>query len=194
MGKIFYLMGKSASGKDTIYESLLKMGLLARRIILYTTRPPREGERDGVEYHFVDEETRDDFEKRQMILERRDYHTVLGTWSYFTVDDGKLDLTKYNYIGEGTLVSYAKLQKAYGKDALCPIYVEVEDGERLARALKRERNQQHPQYEEMCRRFLSDQKDFSEENIKEAGIEKRFYNVDFDECVKEILEFCMKQI
>ena len=194
MGKIFYIIGKSASGKDHIYERLLEMGLLAERIILYTTRPPREGERDGVAYHFVDEKTRDDFEKRGMILERRDYQTVLGPWSYFTVNDGKLDVSRYSYIGEGTLESYTKMLKIYGKNVLCPVYVEVEDGERLSRALKRERNQQNPQYEEMCRRFLSDQKDFSEENIKKAGIKNRFYNGDFEECVKEIFDFCMKQL
>jgi len=52
MGKIFYLMGKSSSGKDTIFKEL--QGEVAT-IVPYTTRPIREGERDGVEYHFTDE-------------------------------------------------------------------------------------------------------------------------------------------
>ena len=55
MGKIFCVMGKSASGKDTIYRRLMEApGLGLERIVLYTTRPIREGEAEGREYHFVD--------------------------------------------------------------------------------------------------------------------------------------------
>ena len=53
MGKIFYLMGKSSSGKDTIYKELLQGFPKMKRIVLYTTRPRREGECDGVEYFFT---------------------------------------------------------------------------------------------------------------------------------------------
>ena len=54
MGKIFYIMGKSSSGKDTIYSRLLQdEAMQLKKIILYTTRPMREGEQDGREYHFV---------------------------------------------------------------------------------------------------------------------------------------------
>lgn len=67
-----------------------------------------------------------------------------------------------------------------------PIYIEVEDGERLSRALNRERMQESPKYEELCRRFLSDAKDFSREKLKEAGITRRFVNQDLDETEEEI--------
>ena len=41
----------------------------------------------------------------------------------------------------------------------------------------------------MCRRFLADSVDFSEENIKKAGIEKRFYNNgSIEECIEQIKE------
>lgn len=59
---------------------------------------------------------------------------------------------------------------------MVPLYVEVDDGIRLERALKRERKPGNHKYEEMCRRFLADQKDFSEEKLSEAGIGKRFCN------------------
>ena len=56
MGKIICLMGKSSSGKDTIYKNLLEdKSLGLRKLIPYTTRPMREGEQEGVEYHFTDE-------------------------------------------------------------------------------------------------------------------------------------------
>lgn len=55
MGKIFYLMGKSSSGKDTIFKALLSDGELSlKQIVPYTTRPIREGEQNGVEYFFTD--------------------------------------------------------------------------------------------------------------------------------------------
>ena len=81
------------------------------------------------------------------------------------------------------------MRNYYGEDAVCPVYIQVEDGERLARALKREREQTNPKYEEMCRRFLADQSDCSEENILAAGIRKRFQNVDLEVCVKEIINY-----
>ena len=58
MGKIFYLMGKSASGKDHIYEYLKQQEELELYpMVLYTTRPIREGECNGREYFFTDEGT-----------------------------------------------------------------------------------------------------------------------------------------
>ncbi|MFR7899831.1 MAG: hypothetical protein ACLU6Y_08265 [Ruminococcus sp.] len=82
-----------------------------------------------------------------------------------------------------------KMREYYGKEALCPVYIEVEDGERLARALKGERSQKTPRYEEMCRRFLADQEDFSEEKIAAAGITRRFQNIDLEKCVEEIAQY-----
>ena len=89
----------------------------------------------------------------------------------------------------GTLVSYEKLRDYYGAERIVPIYVEVEDGMRLARALDRERSQIKPNYDEMCRRFLADSADFSEENLEKAGIKKRFQNEELQKCVEKITEF-----
>ena len=102
-----------------------------------------------------------------------------------------MDLDKNDYLGIGTLESFEKLKEYYGEDRICPVYIEVEDGERLARALKRERKQEEPKYEEMCRRFLADQKDFSEENIRKAGIQRRFVNEDLQECIDEIMRYIL---
>ena len=90
-------------------------------------------------------------------------------------------------MGIGTLESYVKMREYYGKENVCPVYIEVEDGERLARALKRERGQEIPRYEEMCRRFLADSEDFSEENIAKAGITRRFSNNgELEDCISEV--------
>ena len=189
MGKIFYIMGKSASGKDTIYKELMEKMPKFHSIVPYTTRPMREGEKDGVEYFFVDQERFDEMMDEEKIIEFRSYNTKCGIWTYFTADDGQVDLENADYLGIGTLESYVKMREYYGEEALCPIYIEVEDGERLARALNRERSQKTPRYEEMCRRFLADQEDFSEEKIAAAGIKKRFQNIDLEKCVEEIAQY-----
>ena len=146
----------------------------------------REGEKDGVEYFFVDQERFDEMMDEEKTIEFRSYNTKCGIWTYFTADDGQVDLGRSDYLGIGTLESFVKLREYYGDDVMRPVYIEVEDGERLERALARERTQEVPKYEEMCRRFLADQNDFSEENILKAGIWKRFQNHNLDECVKEI--------
>lgn len=191
MGKIFYIMGKSASGKDHIYRSLLEeTDLLVREFTIFTTRPIRHGETDGKEYYFVDEDHLNSLRAAGKIIEERSYDTVHGIWTYFTADDGKTDLAHYNYLGIGTLESYEKLRKYYGEKQLVPIYIEVDDGIRLERALQRERTQEVPKYKEMCRRFLADCEDFAEENIRRLGIERRFYNNGtLEECRKEVEEY-----
>ena len=190
MGKLFYLMGKSASGKDSFQELLLEDASLSlKRHVIYTTRPIRDGEKEGVEYYFVDRQAYLDMKEAGILIEDRTYHTVHGDWIYFTVDDAHMDLSSYDYLGIGTLESFVTLRNYYGEDKVLPIYIEVEDGERLARALVRERKQEHPKYAEMCRRFLSDQEDFSEEKIAAAGISRRFQNIDREICLQEIKEF-----
>ncbi len=190
MGKIFYIMGKSASGKDRIYSLLEdQRELKLKTLVLYTTRPIRDGEENGKNYYFVSDEKLNEFRKNGNVIEERSYHTVYGIWTYFTADDGQVNLTESDYLGIGTLESFMKLKMYYGENAVCPVYIQVEDGERLSRALKREKEQENPKYEEMCRRFIADQSDFSEENIQSAGIEKRFQNKDLDNCVKEIVNY-----
>ena len=187
MGKIYYMMGKSSSGKDTLYKEVLKALPKLKTLVLYTTRPIREGEQEGIEDHFVTDEELERFEKAGKIIEERTYDTVYGAWKYATIEDGQINLAAYDYLVIGTLESYAGMKKCYGAENLVPIYIEVEDGERLSRALSRERQQEQPKYEEMCRRFLADQKDFSEENLEEAGIVRRYYNDDKVQCLEKII-------
>lgn len=190
MSKIFYIMGKSAAGKDKVYSRLAKdKSLDLKKLILYTTRPVRDGETDGVQYYFTDDKKLKEFEKAGKVIEARSYNTIYGVWTYFTADDGQVDLNKGNYLGIGTLESFQKMKKYYGKEVVVPIYIEVEDGERLIRAIRREQEQETPKYEELCRRFLADQEDFSEEKIREAEIEQRFVNDDLDLCVENIMKY-----
>lgn len=195
MGKLFYVVGKSSTGKDTIFQSLLtKKELKLEPLVLYTTRPMRDGEEPGVQYHFTDEAGLRALQEAGKVIEVRTYNTVQGPWHYFTADSDRMDLTRRNYIGIGVLNSFLALRDYYGADVVVPIYVEVEDGERLQRALDREKLREVPQYAEMCRRFLADDGDFSEEKVAAAGIEKRFYNQDLQACIQEIASYIEKTV
>ena len=185
MGKIFYVMGKSSSGKDTIYQRLMKKYDFST-VVLYTTRPMREGETEGKEYHFVTEAELRQLEAAGKVIEARAYNTVHGIWYYFTVDDGQVDLIEHNYLLLGTLESYQKMREYYGAENFVPLYIEVEDGLRLERALHREKQQKEPKYAELCRRYLADEKDFAEENLRASGVDKRYQNVDLEKCLEEI--------
>lgn len=194
MSKLFCIMGKSASGKDTIFKRLVKdreLGL--KTVVSYTTRPMREGEREGVEYHFVSPQMLGDFREEGRVIECRDYHTVHGLWSYFMVDDGQIDFSgAQDSVIIGTLESYQKIRDFFGKEHVVPIYVYVEDGLRLSRALEREKQQENPGYAEVCRRFLADAEDFSEEKLRACEICRFYENIDMDSCLEEIRKDILK--
>lgn len=183
-------MGKSASGKDTIYRRLIgEKEFDFRTLVPYTTRPMRSGEENGKDYFFTDEEGLLKLQQEKKVIELRTYQTVLGSWHYFTVDDGQVDLAQYDYLMVGTLESYRALRDYYSAEKVVPIYVAVDDGLRLQRALDRERAQDEPKYAELCRRFLADEADFSAEKLLEAGIERTFDNTALEECLEQIRAF-----
>lgn len=187
MGKIYIIVGKSATGKDTIYQRVVSdLKKKIKEIVMYTTRPIRDNEEGGREYFFVTEEKYQELKKAGKVIEERAYNTIYGIWRYFTVNDGQFDLVTENCIMIGTLEAYLQIKAYFGEKSVVPIYVDVETGERLERALAREKKQKEPKYTELCRRFLADEADFSEENIKKAGITKRYYNSELEACIQEI--------
>lgn len=98
MGKIFYVMGKSASGKDTIYKKLLERFPGLKTVVTYTTRPIRDGETEGVEYHFTSVPQLEQMKTEGRVIESRTYETVFGPWCYCTVNDGQIDLDRHDYL------------------------------------------------------------------------------------------------
>ena len=187
MPKLFLIMGKSASGKDTLYKDIVsrfrnRLGI----VVPYTTRPKRDGEKEGKEYHFIAERQMREMESSGKVIENRCYQTVYGPWYYITADDGQIDLSKRSSILIVTPAAYEKLRDYFGVERVVPLYIETDDGVRLERALKRERAQAEPKYEEMCRRFLADAKDFSEDVLNRLGISKRFVNDDYHRVLNEL--------
>ncbi len=187
MGKIFYIIGKSSTGKDTIYKRILHdESLHLESVVLYTTRPIRDGEIPDVTYHYVDENTFQQLKQEGRIIEERAYNTVHGLWRYFTVNDEALDLDHKDYLIIGVLKSYLSIRDYFGAQNVVPIYIEIDDGLRLQRALDREKKPENRKFTEMCRRFLSDTEDFSEDKLSAAGIDRRFVNDDLEHCIEEI--------
>lgn len=195
MGKIFCIMGKSSSGKDTVFKEITKENYLnLKKIIGYTTRPKRAEESNGIEYNFIDEEKLKDFIESNKVIELRKYDTINGIWYYGTMDDGQIDLEGNSYIVISTLESYNSFKNYFGKENVVPLYINVDDGVRLERALKRERTEKNPNYKELCRRFIADSEDFSPENLNLSEIEKFYFNNELLTCIKEVKDDIVKYI
>ena len=180
-------MGKSSSGKDTVFQLVTKQLPQIKPVVPYTTRPMRVGEKNGETYFFITQEQLKAYEDAGKVIEVRHYNTVQGIWSYATIDDGQITLTNNSYFIIATLEAYEKIVQYYGQEQVVPLYITVEDGVRLQRAIEREQRQAKPDYAELCRRFLADHADFSEEKLTVAGITKRYENVELDACVAELI-------
>ena len=161
MSRVFCLVGKSCSGKDTLYARILERHPELIPVIPHTTRPRRAGEVDGHNYWFVTETQLRQFEAQGDVLEKREYRTVQGLWTYFTLrfdlDTDRLLIT--------TLAGARALMDCYGPGHVRVVYLHVDDRTRLLRYIDRESRQARPDYAEVCRRFLADQTDFSEEQL-----------------------------
>lgn len=187
MGKIYCLMGKSSCGKDTIFKELMKdEELRLRPVVTYTTRPRRENEKEGIEYHFIDMDKLQELKENKKIIEIREYNTVSGIWYYCTVNDGQINLNKNNYLVIATLEAYNSFKVYFGRNNVKPIYITLDDGTRLERALKREKNQDSPNYVELCRRFIADNEDFSEKKLLSSEVTEEFYNYELNKCKNDI--------
>ena len=192
MGKIFVVMGKTSSGKDTVYKRVLdsleaKAGEAApKTVVIYTTRPMRPGEQNGVEYFFATEQELQKLREEGKVIEERCFHTVHGPWYYFTVNDGQIDLENHSYLMINTLAGFEMIRDYYNKEQVIPVYIEADAKDRLIRYINRESLQKNPNYKEVCRRFLADEEDFAEEELQRLGISKRYFNRDLDECCAEI--------
>ncbi len=186
---IYYLMGKSASGKDTLYRRLRELRPDWQEVVLYTTRPMRHGEIDGKTYHFVTAGEMEKLTAEGKLIEKRVYQTAYGPWTYATVDDGQIrEPEKRDYLMIGTLESYVQVRQYYGEALLTPLYIEVPDKLRMERAREREAREPQPRFDELERRFQADARDFAPEKLAAAGIRRHYLNLDLEKCIDEIIQ------
>ncbi len=150
--KVIALFGKSGAGKDTILNWLVSTIPNAKRIVNHTTRPKREYEIDGNPYHFI---SHTDFANKVLdgsMIEA----TEFNNWFYGTSIE-ELNRDKIN-IGIFNIYAIQCLLQNNQLDVL-PIYIHSYDKTRLLRNLSREDS---PNCYEICRRFITDEKDFDD--------------------------------
>lgn len=156
MRKIIALFGKSGAGKDTIQNYLLKKRRnMFHRIVSCTTRPPRERERRGVDYHFISEEVFMDGMMKEEFIEALEFNNWFYGAKVNALDSEKINIGIFTPEGIHALLDTAG---CYDLEVL-PIYIECNDKERLLRALNRETN---PDIGEIIRRYSADEADFAE--------------------------------
>ena len=150
--KLLALFGESSVGKDSIQHWLVSKLNNTHGMVSYTSRPPRDYEVDGREYHFVSQE---EFEKL-IIAKKMLEHTCFNNWYYGTYIDElqpkKINVGVFNPQGIRGLLTHSDTID------ILPVWIQTHDKDRLLRSLQRENN---PNCEEICRRFLADKKDFS---------------------------------
>lgn len=151
--KIIALFGKSGAGKDTIQRQI-KMNIPeVNSIVSCTTRPPREKEVNGVDYHFLSLEQFTQKVLNGDMLEATEFRDWFYGTSISELDPDKINVGVFNIAGIEALLADSRLE-------VVPVFVYAEDKVRLYRSLMREVD---PDCEEICRRYFADQKDF--ENI-----------------------------
>ena len=152
--KVLALFGKSGAGKDTI-QKWLTTNYNMNGIISCTTRPPRDYERDGIHYHFLSNE---EFAQKVLNMSMLEA-TVLNDWCYGTpiesLKEDKINVGVFNIQGIECLLQDNRLD-------ILPIFIDCSDKTRLLRNIKREKV---PNCLEICRRFITDEKDFSDINF-----------------------------
>lgn len=201
---IFYLLGKSGSGKDTILKELLKDEKLSLNpITLYTTRPIRPGEEEGREYYFITDEKAMELEQSDRLIEMRTYNTAYGPWKYMSYDnisttdaDGEKILPERNFITIGTLESYVKYVNYYGAKNTIPVYVTADMDTRRERShFRLNGTLSELELKEIDRRLKADEEDFSDENLKKCSISSSFDNSGkLEDCVNEVKNYIREKI
>lgn len=151
------IVGAMASGKTTLLKEFVNRGY--NRIVSYTTRPMRHGEKDGVDYHFCDDESFDAGVAWQDLIAVRSYNTVDGIWRY-GVNHKDLITDKDNVCildPEGLIEVKDRMPNIFG------VYMDIEEDIRMERAMTRaySTNESIP---EIQRRFADDKKVFAKFN------------------------------
>lgn len=149
--KVIALFGPAGSGKDYLLHEITSLFNNLHEIVSCTTRPKRQGEKDGVNYHFLTEEKFYHYEYNGDMLES----VCFNNWRYGTpinsLDKNRINIGIFNPEGICRLLKDNRLE-------VYPIAIATKDKTRLIRQLLREDN---PNIREIFRRYDADERDFS---------------------------------
>lgn len=198
--KLIAIVGTTASGKDTIVKEILKRNKDIKKIVSVTNRPMRQGEIHCKDYNFVTDKEMKALINENKLIERRDYKTQNGVWTYGT-EKSSIDINSDNvYIhivdwnGFEALIDYIWycLGGVEGKqinldDYIKGYYIDADVNIRLERYKKRNNDTY-----EMCRRILADKEQIEDiyDDLYKDDINKLENNnkVDFENIINTILE------
>ena len=172
---ILILMGGTASGKDTVQKELVNYKF--DKIVTYTTRPPRENEKDKLDYNFISKDTFDSI-KDYFFAETNVYHTKFGDWWYGSPINEYINAASKKSViltPNGVRQVVSLLEKYNKKCVIFYLYAPEE-------VVRKRLSQRKDDEEEVNRRIEADKKDFSDLN----GID--YYKINSDRPVNEIVE------
>lgn len=150
--KIIALIGEAGSGKDTLLQNILKKSNELHEIISYTTRPPREGEVDGINYHFLTEEQFKQKINDGEMLETSCFNDWFYGTGYNSLRSDCVNIGVFNPNGIDSMIAHKDVY-------VVAYYVRANEKQRLLRQLNREEN---PNVREIIRRFTADLLDFED--------------------------------
>lgn len=171
--RIIALYGESASGKDTFLQKALEYFKDLHKIVSSTTRPPRDGEEDGIAYHFL---TNEEFARQVIDCSMFEAASFRG-WYYGTnindLNEDKINIGVFNTSSLDIILKDKRFE-------VIPIYFKASPKVRLIRALERETN---PDVNEIIRRYQTDQKDFEEFFIEHPDLPSYEFSNEIEGCM-----------
>lgn len=188
--KIFLILGKSCSGKDSIFTMLqqdlafMKEENLSK-LPSCTTRPKRAGEREGREYHFATMTEFDKLYKQGKVAEYNVYHTKVGAWVYFTLKED-IDKSSSNLIGIKNPLGYTQLKDIYS-DKL--VIIQIDAPQEVLKQRYESRGATSDSYEDRAKR---DNEDFK--YLKPNYIVVNDGSKKIEEVVEEVKNIIKKEL
>ena len=180
--RIVVLVGKSASGKDSVAKILSEIHPGLTKPISTTSRPIRKEEENGLDYYFVSKKSFQEKIKKGCFWEYSSYKAykqdILEEW-FYGLERDKVDLFNQDYIIPADLPRLKQLKKLFGKRVVA-VYIDVPVDKRRLRATARDKNFNIIEWERRV----------SDENYVFQNISKK---VDYI-VSNEVLEECVKQI
>lgn len=146
------LIGKAGAGKDTVAKELAAANPHWHTIVSCTTRPKREGEKEGVNYYYLTDEEFQNKLEQEDLLEA----TCFNNWHYGTLKSSLqegVNIGVFNPEGFDSLISFEEKEEII----LFGYFIDASDKIRMMRQLCRETN---PDVAEICRRYFTDEDDF----------------------------------